>query len=183
MVPLQPLRLAPALVFASLLLSGCSGSGSGNLSLHATDAPDNIGDFSSLMIEVDEILVKHKGSDGGEKEASYEAASSSFDLTKLTSGNVTTLFSKPVEAGNYTRIELVIAKATGTLKADNRTVEVKAPKGSLFVNQHFTVGDGSDVHFLFDIHVVAKGNGEYSLQPNGGGSGVVAKPVNGKVAK
>lgn len=169
------------LVFALATFAGCAESGSGTLNVHVTDAPGAIGDFTSLTIEVSTITLKHKGNDGAEKTDSYSPASKTFDLVKLTNGNLTTIFGGSVANGTYTKIEFEISKASGVLKADGKTVTIDAPKGSVFVNTQFTVGDGSEVDFLFDIHVVAKGNGTYSLSPNAGGSKVIAKPSGGKV--
>jgi len=154
-------------LLAALALSGCTGSGDGTLTVQATDAPDNIADFSSLTIEVSSIDVT--GSDGVH---SYTPATSSFDLTKLTNGNTTTLFHGAVANGTYSKVEFVVAKATGTLKSSGQSVDLTAPKGSIFLTQQFTVGSGQETTFLFDIHVVAKGNGSYALAPNAGGSRV-----------
>lgn len=173
-----------ALTLAFTVLSGCSSSGGdGTLNVHVTDAPGAIDDFASLTIVVSTIQLKHKGNDGAEKIDNYTPDDKSFDLTKLTDGNVTTIFGGAVANGTYTKMEFVIESATGVLKADNSTVDVTTPKGSMFVNTQFTVGSGAEVDFVFDIHVVAKGNGDYSLQPNAGGSKVVAKPVNGKLVE
>ncbi|MEA3189639.1 MAG: hypothetical protein QOD77_221 [Thermoplasmata archaeon] len=171
-----------ALALALTALAGCSSSGGdGTLNVHVTDAPGAIGDFTSLTITVSSIELKHKGNDGVEKTDAYTPDDKEFDLAKLTNGNVTTIFGGKVANGTYTKMEFIVASATGVLAADGKTVQVDAPKGSIFVNTQFTVGDGSEVDFVFDIHVVAKGNGGYSLQPNAGGSKVVAKPTNGKI--
>jgi hypothetical protein len=125
--------------------------------------------------------MKVKDKDGAEKNASYAPASPTFDLVKLVSGNLTTLFRDTVPAGNYSKLELVVSSAQGVLKAGGQTVQVKAPKGSIFLTTKFTVEAGKEVDFLFDVHVVAKGNGDYSLQPNATGSKTIAKPTESKV--
>lgn len=171
-----------ALAVLTAALAGCAGSdGKGTLNIHVTDAPGAIGQFESLEVEVSSIVLKHKGGDGAEKTDSYTPDDRTFDLTRLTDGNVTAIFGGSVANGTYTRIEFEVAKATGVLKDGGRTVPVDAPKGSIFVNTQFTVGDGSEVHFVFDIHVVEKGNGGYSLQPNAGGSKVIGEPKGGKI--
>lgn len=168
------------LLMTAAALAGCASGDSGTLGVHVTDAPGAIDDFSSLTIVVSEILLKVKDKEGKEKEPSFAPASPSFDLVKLLNGNLTTLFRDPVPAGNYSKMELVISSATGVLKT-GETVDVKAPKGSIFLNTKFTVEAGKEVDFLFDIHVVAKGKGDYGLQPNAGGSKTIAKPSGGKV--
>lgn len=166
-----PQRMVRAFTLLALgamvaMLAGCTAS-SGTLTVQATDAPDNIGDFTSLTIDVSSIEAK-----SGDGVKSFTPAHGSFDLVKLQAGNLTTLFKDQVPAGNYSKLELVITKATGVLKADGKSVDVKAPKGSIFLPGSFTVEAGKETVFLFDIHVVAKGSGEYSLQPNAGGSKV-----------
>lgn len=173
-----------ALTLALTVLAGCSSSGGdGKLNVHVTDAPGAIDEFASLDIVVSSILLKHKGNDGAEKVDNYTPDDKTFDLTKLTNGNITTIFGGSVDNGTYTKMEFVIESASGVLKADNKTVEVSTPKGSMFVNTQFTVGSGQEVDFVFDIHVVSKGNGTYSLQPNAGGSKVVEKPSGGKLVE
>jgi len=164
---MRTVTLVSVAFLTALALSGCTGSGDGTLTVQATDAPDNLGDFSSLTIEVSSIDVT-----GPHGVQSYTPATSSFDLTKLASGNTTTLFHGSVANGTYSKVEFVIAKATGVLKSSGQSVDVGAPKGSIFLPQQFTVGAGQETTFLFDIHVVAKGNGAYALAPNAGGSRV-----------
>lgn len=172
MAAISPAMMRAILLAAALLplasLAGCTGSGeTGTFTLHATDAPDNIGDFSFLNVTVDSIALTSKD---GEKH-DYNASAETFDLTKLTSGNTTTLFSDDVPVGNYTRLDLHISNATGTLAADHSTVSVKAPSGRLFLNTAFEIDAGKETVFLFDIQVNKLGNGDYQFTPNADGSG------------
>lgn len=159
---LLPLLLAPA-----LLLAGCTGGDTGTLNLRVTDAPDAIGDFSSLNVTVEKITLT--GKDGGTKD--YTPSSGTFDLTKLTSGNVTTIFGGAVDAGNYTKLTLHVKDAKGVLAADGSQVDVKAPSGQLFLTTQFEVAQGKETDFLFDIQVHQQGNDAYIFQPNATGSG------------
>ncbi len=177
----RTLALLGTMLMTAAALAGCAAGGEGTVGVHVTDAPGAIGDFASLTIVVSAIEMKSKDKDGADKDASYAPASPTFDLVKLVNGNLTTLFRDPVPAGNYSKLELVIASATGVLKSNGSTVTVKAPKGSIFLPVKFTVEAGKDVDFLFDVHVVAKGSGDYSLQPNAGGSKQIGKPSGGKV--
>jgi hypothetical protein len=157
--------ILPAGLLLTALLAGCASSGTGTLDVQATDAPDNLGDFSSLTVTVSSIDVQGEGG-----SHSYAPSHPSFDLAKLANGNTTSLFRDAVAAGNYTRIEFQVSGATGVLKADGSSIAVKAPGGTIFLNQRFTVGGGQVTTFVFDLHVVKKGNGDYSLQPNASGS-------------
>ncbi|MEA3202494.1 MAG: hypothetical protein QOI63_160 [Thermoplasmata archaeon] len=162
----MPRILLPALLMVIASLAGCAGSDTGTFTLHATDAPDDIGDFSALTVTVTSIDLTMKG--GG--VTSYAPSSSTFDLTKLTSGNTTTLFHDQVKAGNYTRLELKVQDASGILKAGGKAAAVKAPSGTLFVLQDFTVAAGRETTFTFDLQVHMEGNGSYIFKPNAGGS-------------
>ena len=159
--------LTSTIACAALLLAGCSSnSGSGTLAVQASDAPDDLGDFSSLTVHVDRITIQ---GDGGGNH-SYTPANPTFDLTQLHDGNLTTLFNGSVPAGNYTYLELHIQSATGVLKDGGQTVDVKAPSSRIFLNTHFQVASGQQTTFLFDVQVHQVGNGDYQLKPNASGS-------------
>ena len=150
------------------VVAGCMGSGdTGTFTLHATDAPDNIGDFTVLNVTVDAITLTSKDGEATE----YNASADTFDLTQLTNGNLTTIFSDEVPVGNYTRLDLHISNATGVLHADNSTVSVQVPSGRLFLNTAFEVAAGQETEFVFDIQVHMQGNGDYMFKPNADGSG------------
>lgn len=161
---MRPVALA---TFACLvlLLSGCASNKSGTLTVQATDAPDNIGDFTSLTVTVDSITIQGEGGNH-----SYAPASPTFDLTKLHDGNVTTLFNGTVPAGNYTYLEMHIQSAKGVLKSGGASVDVKVPSSRIFLNTHFQVAAGHETTFLFDVQVHQVGNGDYQLKPNASGS-------------
>ena len=151
---------------AALLLglAGCSASGSGTLAVQATDLPGNIADFSSLNVTVTAIEVTMQG--GG--QTSYAPSHGSFDLTKLTNGNLTTLFKDSVKVGNYSKLSLRVSDANGALKTGGRAT-VKAPGGALSVEHSFTVKAGKETTFVFDVVVHMEGDGSYIFQPNATG--------------
>jgi hypothetical protein len=166
-LPLRTVSLAAVLSLAllSVLSAGCT-SKSGTLAVQATDAPDDIGDFSSLTVHVDRISVHGEGI----SNKSYTPSSPTFDLAQLHDGNLTTLFNGSVAAGTYTYLEMHIQSASGVLKSDNSTVQVTAPSSRIFLNTHFTVQDGQQTTFVFDVQVHQVGNGDYQLKPNAAGS-------------
>ena len=163
---MRPVALATVATAAclALLLSGCA-SKSGTLAVQASDAPDDLGDFSSLTVHVDRITIQGNGGNH-----SYAPANPTFDLTQLHDGNVTTLFNGTVAAGNYTYLELHITSASGVLKAGGAAIDVKAPSSRIFLNTHFEVAAGHQTTFLFDVQVHKVGNGDYQLKPNAAGS-------------
>lgn len=173
--------LVPVLLLA-LTTAGCLGAGDGTLTVSVSDEPNDIGDFSSLVVKVDHITLKVKESDDpnatdekDDKKLDVPGASESFDLTRLQGANETVLFSGKVAAGTYKRMDIYVTEAKGTLAADGSVVDVKVPSGRLFLKQTFTVAEGSETEFLFDVTVHQTGNGEYQLKPNATESGVKAK--------
>lgn len=158
-----------ATLLASLAFAGCMGSADeeGTFVLRVTDAPDAIGDFAFLNVTVETIRLTTKDNETRELAPSNET----FDLTKLVSGNTTTLFNGSVPAGNYTRLDLYFRDARGILRADGSEVEVAAPSGRIFLNTAFTIAQGQETEFLFDIQVQQQGNGDYQFKPNADGSG------------
>ncbi len=148
-------------------MSGCFGSdGTGTFSLFVKDAEDDIGDFSALEVTVTRIELTSK--DGA--KSNQTPSKSRFDLTRLTGANATTLFAGKVAVGNYSRLDLVMENATGTLAAGG-TTKVEAPSGRLFVNSPFEIAEGKETIFVFDIQVHLEGKDKYAFKPNAGESG------------
>ena len=164
--------LALAALSLALALSGCTGGdATGRMNLHVTDAPDAIGDFAYLNVTVTHIVLHAKGGNASDEGGlTFEPASRTFDLTKLTNGNVTTIFAGDVPAGAYGKMTLQVEDAQGVLQ-NGTTVPVKAPSRRLFLTMDFTVAEGQETDFLFDVQVHRLGNGDYQLQPNADGSG------------
>jgi hypothetical protein len=150
--------------------SGGTG-GTGTFVLKVTDAPDDIGDFTALIIGVSAIRLTGDGVNG-----SYAPSTYFFDLVQLTNGTTETLFAGEVAAGTYQRLELQVETAVGTLAASGSVVNVTLPGGRLFLNKPFTVAAGQETSFTFDIQVHQLGTGDYQLRPNAAGSFVGDRP-------
>lgn len=160
--------LISLLLVVPLALSGClSPEAEGQFALRVTDAPDNIGDFSYLNVTVTRISLQRSDN------ATVDLAPSNgtFDLTKLVEGNTSTLFNGSVPVGNYSRLDLFFTDAVGVLAADGSEMPVKAPSGRIFLNTGFTIVEGEETSFLFDVQVHKTGNGDYQFKPNADGSG------------
>lgn len=162
---MRPVALLTSAALLALLLSGCA-TKSGTLAVQASDAPDDLGDFTSLTVTVDKITIHGEGA----QNKSYTPAHPTFDLTQLKDGNVSTLFNGSVAAGTYTYLELHIQSAQGVLAAGGSSVDVKAPSDRIFLNTHFTVAAGQQTTFVFDVQVHKVGTGDYQLKPNASGS-------------
>lgn len=95
----------------------------------------------------------------------YEVDNRTVDLTELTGANATRLSSLTVPNGSYETVFVYVSEVNGTLK-DGSDQRVKLPSGKLQLNSGFTVGDGEEVDFVFDITAIKAGNsGKYILKP------------------
>ncbi|HEX2022036.1 MAG TPA: DUF4382 domain-containing protein [Candidatus Thermoplasmatota archaeon] len=171
-----------AAVLVASALAGCAADPTGTLKLHVTDAPDRIGDFRFLNVTVTKIVLHGKEADDNatneEGAREYAPATGTFDLTKLTNGNVSTIFGGQVAAGHYKKLTLHVQDARGVLQ-NGTQVDVKAPSGRLFIKGDFDVGEGKETDFLFDINVKMTGDGSYQFEPNAttSGAGKKTKPA------
>lgn len=87
------------------------------------------------------------------------------DLTELEGANASLLAQFDVPTGEYTGAMVYISEVNATLQ-NGEHVNVKLPSEKLHVNTPFTVGDGEEVDFVFDITVKKAGNsGKYVLRP------------------
>ena len=95
----------------------------------------------------------------------YEVDNRTVDLTELKGANATKLSSLDVPNGSYEKVFVYVSDVNGTLK-DGTDQRVKLPSGKLQLNSEFTVGNGEEVDFVFDITAVKAGNsGKYILKP------------------
>jgi hypothetical protein len=95
----------------------------------------------------------------------YEVDNRTVDLTDLKGANATKLSSLEVANGTYEKVFVYVSEVDGTLK-DGSDQRVKLPSGKLQLNSEFTVGDGEEVDFVFDITAFEAGNsGKYILEP------------------
>lgn len=97
------------------------------------------------------------------------------DLTDVIGDRAVSVFEGELEAGTYSKVELHAAGIEGIVGGE--PVDVKIPSGKLQIVHSFEVRPDESVEFVFDIHVVKKGNGGYNLRPVISGSGVNGKDV------
>nr|WP_284012827.1 DUF4382 domain-containing protein [Halobaculum sp. DT92] len=107
--------------------------------------------------------------DGGERVA-YDVNNVTVDLTELQGANSTKIGNLSVPNGTYTQVVVHVESVDGTL-TNGESAAVKLPSNKLRVNKGFTVGDGEEVDFVFDITVTERGNNGYILKPVAGESG------------
>ena len=114
----------------------------------------------------DEEADEDDGEDEGDSQwVEYEVDNRTVDLTELKGANATKLSSLEVPNGTYEKVFVYVSDVNGTLK-DGTDQRVKLPSGKLQLNSEFTVGDGEEVDFVFDITAIKAGNsGKYILKP------------------
>jgi len=98
------------------------------------------------------------------------------DLTQVVGDKAISVFEGELKAGTYSKVELHAAEIEGIV--DGERVDVKIPSGKLQIVHEFEIEPDEPVEFVFDIHVVKKGNGGYNLRPVISGSGVNGKDVD-----
>ena len=95
----------------------------------------------------------------------YEVDNRTVDLTQLKGANATKLSTLERANGTYEKVFVYVSTVDGTLK-DGSDQRVKLPSGKLQLDSEFTVGDGEEVDFVFDITAFEAGNsGKYILKP------------------
>jgi hypothetical protein len=150
--------------------------GDGYFHLLISDKPADISDFDSLKVTLDYARVHAWAAN--ESNASWEIFDlngTQVELTNLVGNRSLPVLNGTLEAGNYTKIELYLEDVEGIVNGSE--VDVKVPSGKLMICMNFTVVANQTIMFVFDMHVVLKGNGGYNLTPVITESGVVGEDL------
>lgn len=158
---------------------------SGTVSFYVSDEPNDIDDFEHLNVTVTTVAFHRvdasaddaTDADGGDDAddaddgdgdgewLTYDAGNQTVDLTELQGKNASAVADFNVPNGTYTQVRLTVSEVNGTL-ADGSAQRVKLPSDRLKISERFTVGDGEEVDFVFDITVHRAGkSGKYILKP------------------
>ncbi len=161
-------------------------SGSGTLSFFVSDQPAAIDDFEHLNVTISAIGVhrvdnESTDTDEDESEVSETEASDedddagewiertvdnrTVDLTELRGANASLIDRFEVPNGTYGNVFVHVSTVNGVLH-NGEQVTVKLPSEKLQIHERFTVENGTEVDFVFDIAVHKAGNsGKYILRP------------------
>lgn len=181
---------------AIVVLSGCVGeetsddgcaddscqvtAGEKNFRLLISDEEAAIGDFDSVLVTIKEAEVQMK--DASESSVLEKILiNKEVDLVKLQGEISYSLTDIGLTAGEYSWIKLNVEKISAM--KDGAAVEIKLPGDELKIMKSFTITAEELTTFVFDISVVAKGNGEYNLKPVISESGVVGKDITSDKVK
>ena len=120
--------------------------------------------------------------DGDGEWVTKDVNDTSVDLTELQGANATKLDVLEVAPGTYDKVFIYVGEIEATLQ-NGEQVRVKLPSERLHVNERFTVGNGDEIDFVFDVSVFKAGkSGKYILKPivsqTGTGHEVEIDPVD-----
>ncbi|MDZ7702821.1 MAG: DUF4382 domain-containing protein [Halobacteriales archaeon] len=142
-------------------LAGCLGGGTGTLATRVSDQPGDIGDFETLLIQVNGVRVKPADGELEELDADAEV-----DLTELTGDASALVDEAELDAGDYEFLQL-LAEATEATLAEGGSATVRLPGDApLTFEQAFEIREGETTTFIADFTPVKRGGtDEYVLQP------------------
>ena len=157
-----------ATVPAPIIINGVPQPGISNFRFLVSDAPNDISDFTSLIVTVDRVALLK--TEGGSTLVTFTPEIKDFDLVKLPGDLTQQLWQGNVPLGQYTRAEIYVTKIVGILK-DSQTAEVKLPSDRLLISIPFVVSADKVTSFTFDITANKTGQRKYILKPQAADSG------------
>lgn len=143
-------------------IAGClGGSGSGTLATHVSDQPGDIGDFDTLLIQIDGIRVKPEDAELKQFDVDAEV-----DLTELVGDASELVDESELETGSYEFLQLD-AEATETTLSGGGSATVNLPGDApLKFNTAFEIRGDETTSFTADFTPVKQGQTDgYVLQP------------------
>ncbi len=144
----------------------------GNFVFYVSDAPNDIGDFSRLVLTIDSIELKPR--DGG-KWILITPVESQADLVQLPGNLASELWRGDVPVGHYSAVFLNVSAIDGVLQQPGATADIMLPSERLHITTDFSVDEGSTTTFVFDITVhrtgQSAGSARYVLSPQASESG------------
>lgn len=137
----------------------------GTVNFYVSDERNAIGAFAHLNVTISRVGFQRANATGNESGwVEHDVDDVTVDLTKLQGANATVLDRFDVPNGTYSRVFVYVSEVNGTV--DGERVNVKLPSQKLHVNHEFTVGNGEDVDFVFDITVTEAGkSGKFVVKP------------------
>jgi hypothetical protein len=149
----------------------------GNFTFLVSDEENAIGDFASLFITIDKVVLLKNGS--SEQLVEFVPEVKEFDLTLLPGEKTQELWRGYIPEGTYNKVFVYVTAVNGVLKATGKIIEVKLPGRKLQLPHSFQVTEENITSFTFDITVVKTGQaggGKYLLKPQAGESGAKQTP-------
>ncbi|AEN06600.1 DUF4382 domain-containing protein [Halolamina sp.] len=180
---MQRQTVATVLAAAMLLVAGC-GSGvspgdssgeTGTVNMYISDQQNAIDQFDHLTVTVTSVAAHRVDDPDTEANESgwveQEIDNVTVDLTELQGENASKLGAIEAPNGTYNKVFVHVDSDINATLADGSSQTVKLPSNKLRLNTEFTVGNGEEIDFVFDMTVFERGNGDYILKPVAGESG------------
>lgn len=149
----------------------------GNFVFFVSDEENAIGDFTSLFVTIEKVVLLKSGD--SEQLVEFVPEVKEFDLTLLTGEKTQELWRGNIPEGTYSKIFAYVTEVKGVLKATGKEIIVKLPSDKLQLSHSFQVTSNDVTGFTFDITVVKTGqtdNGRYLLKPQASESGTSQTP-------
>ncbi|QLH80389.1 DUF4382 domain-containing protein [Halosimplex pelagicum] len=130
-----------------------------------TEADDEDGAEAESEEMDDEREEDDEAGDGDGRWVTRDVNATSVDLSQLRGANATLLEQFDLPAGEYDKVHMEVSDIDATL-TNGEEQRVKLPSQKLQLNSDFTVENGSEVDFVYDVTVHEAGNsGKYILKP------------------
>lgn len=141
--------------------------GTATIKISMVDAP---GDFDSVIIDVEDVLINLSGS-GSDWKSMDGVKPGSYDLLKLTNGNEWILGETELPSGNLSQIRLLLGSGNRLYIGDS-AIYLPVPsanRSGLKINVQETLDGDKSYKLILDFDVdksiVRLGNGDYQLKP------------------
>ena len=143
----------------------------GNFAFLVSDDENAIGDFSSLFVTIEKVVLVNSSDSGQLVE--FVPDVKTFDLTKLPGDVTQELWHGQILEGSYTKVFAYVSELNGILKSTGEEINVKLPSGKLQLANSFQVTADTITSFTFDITIVKNGQSgrKYILKPQASTSG------------
>ncbi|MFB6360509.1 MAG: DUF4382 domain-containing protein [Halobacteriales archaeon] len=145
------------------VVAGClGGSGeSGTLATHVSDQPGDIGDFETLLIQVNGVRVKPEDADLERFDADAEV-----DLTQLVGEAAELINEEDLETGTYEFLQLDAEASEATLSGGGSATVDLPGDAPLKFEKEFEIRSEETTSFTADFTPVKQGQTDrYVLQP------------------
>jgi len=136
--------------------------------VYISDAPSD--NFSHINVTFSAIKIHKSGNDNDSGWITFDMNPKTVDMIYLHENNLSEeLGVKNLSAGNYTKLWIVVDRATGVLKDTGEEITFDVPSGDLKIQQGFEIEEGNtniDVEIDLDRSVLyVPQGGVYKLLP------------------
>ncbi|NVJ47064.1 MAG: DUF4382 domain-containing protein [Cytophagia bacterium] len=178
------LVVTTGLVFTSCDDNGDEMSGTGTVSVEATDAAVDAENISGVYLAIDEVQVIANGT---MKNSITFDEPETFNLMAYQNGQTKFLGEAEVDAGAYDEVRLILNSTSQAWVefTDNTTQEIDVPSGStsgykIFGDFEVLANGMSEVVLDVDLRkaLVQQGNGDYNLRPT---ARLISKTTSGTI--